>query len=364
MHVADLPCFYPQCDFSAFWLVGVLGRLGDVAAAYDPAVYGPVWHRLFLAHAVPLAWYYPPPALLLVAPASLLPFEPGFYVWVVVLGVAAAWLLRRAGLPWVVVAAVVFCPAALWDWQLGQLGALMGALLVGGLLAAGRAPGWAGLALGLLVMKPQAGFFLAPAAMLGGRHWRVIAVAAGVVALLLAATTAAFGFGVWRDFLDAGLAGANAVLLDPDLSGSQKFGISVFWMARAGGAAAGPAMAAQLAAAGMAMAAGYWAWRGARLDAFERLAVTAGLALLVTPYGYTEDMVGFSAGLAALAWRRGWRIDLLDALFWSWPTLSPLVFMRTGWLMTPLVVAVAAGRIWWRARGAVLPAGAAVLPGG
>ncbi len=48
----------------------------------------------------PLAWYYPPPALLLVTPVSWLPFEAGFYVWLLALAAAAAALLRAARLPW------------------------------------------------------------------------------------------------------------------------------------------------------------------------------------------------------------------------------------------------------------------------
>jgi hypothetical protein len=362
MRIGDWPCGVPQCDFSVFWPAGLLARAGQLHALYAPSLLQAWRARLFTPQIEPLAWYYPPPALLLVTPVSWLPFEAGFYVWLLALAAAAAALLRAARLPWAVIAAVLLCPSALWDWQLGQLGVLTGALLVCGLLSAARAPTLGGIVLGLLVIKPQAGF-LAPAALLGGRHWRAIWVAVLVVALLLAATTSLFRFGVWRDFLGAGLAASHAVLLNPDLSGSQKFGISVFWALRAAGAAPGPAMALQAAAALLAMAACYLVWRAAALSPFERLAITAGLALLATPYGYTDDMVAFSAGLAALAWRRR-RIDLLDVLCWTWPTLSPVVFMRTGMLLTPLVVAISAGRIWLGARAPVLPAGKAVLPGG
>jgi len=55
--------------------------------------------------------------------------------------------------------------------------------------------------------------------------------------------------------------------------------------------------------------------------------------------------------LAALAARRGWRIDVLDALLFLWPAFCPIVFMRTGVLLTPAVVAVAAARVFWRGRG-------------
>jgi hypothetical protein len=81
------------------------------------------------------------------------------------------------------------------------------------------------------------------------------------------------------------------------------------------------------------------------------------LSLLATPYGYTDDMVGYSVALAACAARRGWRIDVLDAMLFLWPAFCPIVFMRTGVLLTPVVVAVAGLRVFWRGRGGVVTGG-------
>jgi hypothetical protein len=352
MTVVDPPCGAPQCDFSVFWPAGVLARAGQVHAVYAPGMFEAWRAGVFGAGVMRLDWYYPPPALLAVMPVSVLPFEPGFWVWDGCLAAAVLALLLAARLPWVAAGAVLLCPAALWDWQLGQLGAVTGALLVCGLARE------SGVMLGLLAIKPQAGI-LAPVAMLAGRRWSEVLVAAGTVAGLLAMSTAWFGWGVWRDFFGAGLASSHTVLLDPDVSGSLKFGISVFWMARAAGAGVVMAAAWQAVAEFFAVAACWVVWRDGRIEVFERVAITAGLALLATPYGYTDDMVAFSAGLAALAGRRGWRIDLLDTLCWTWPTLSPVLFMRTGILATPAVVAVAVLRVWLVAR-----RGAAVLPDG
>ncbi len=79
------------------------------------------------------------------------------------------------------------------------------------------------------------------------------------------------------------------------------------------------------------------------------MALTVCLSLLATPYGFTYDMVAYSLALTMLAEARGWRIDPLDALAWLWPALCPVVVMRTGLLLTPLVVTMVSGRIWWRA---------------
>jgi len=101
----------------------------------------------------------------------------------------------------------------------------------------------------------------------------------------------------------------------------------------------------------------WWLWWRGWGDLTSRMAVTVFCSLLATPYGYTDDMVGYSVALAALAAGRGWRIDVLDALLFLWPALCPVVFMRTGVLLTPLVVAVAALRVFWRRHDAVVIGG-------
>jgi len=138
MRVMDRPCFYPQCDFSVFWPAGVLARAGDVARVYAPGAFEAVRQGFFGADVGPMAWYYPPPALLAVTPFSYLPFEPAFYAWSAVLTGLAAWVLRRAGLPWAVVAAGLLSPAGLWNFEQGQWGAVTGAAFLGGLLLMGK----------------------------------------------------------------------------------------------------------------------------------------------------------------------------------------------------------------------------------
>jgi hypothetical protein len=119
-------------------------------------------------------------------------------------------------------------------------------------------------------------------------------------------------------------------------------------MLRSFGAGLAGAYAGQAAAAALAAALTWRLWRRGDADPLRRMAVTVFLALLATPYGYTDDMVAWSVALAALAWRRGWRIGLLDVLFWLWPAIGPEVFNRTGLLFTPLVTIAAVARTWPR----------------
>jgi hypothetical protein len=358
MRVMDRPCFYPQCDFSVFWPAGVLARAGDVASVYAPGAFEVARRQFFGPLVAPMAWYYPPPALLAVTPFSYLPFEPAFYAWSAVLTGLAAWVLRRAGLPWAVVAAGLLSPAGLWNFEQGQWGAVTGAAFLGGLLLMGKREMGGGAALGFLVMKPQAAL-LAPAALLGAKAWRTAAAAAATAACLAGLATAVFGARVWRDALLQGSGSVGTVLVNPDVMGAAKFGVSVFWMLRGFGAGLVVAGAGQVAAAAAACGVIFWAWRTPRLDHFTRAALTACMAVLVSPHFYTDDMVGYSLALALMAWRRGWQIDWLDMGLFCWPMLTPLVFEGTGLLLTPLVVAVAAVKVaWW---GVARDAGAAAV---
>ncbi len=362
---ADPPCAAPQCDFSAFWPAGLLARQGSFRALYQPPSFL-AWRQHVLGPAASaLDWYYPPPVLLPAAAISTLPFELGFFVWVATLTGLAVIVLRSAALPWPVIGLGLLSPAALWNGELGQLGAITGSLLVAGLLALPAAPTRAGVWLGCLLFKPQAAI-LAPLALLAASRRALLAGTATAGAWLLV-TTLLLGTAAWAGFFAYGQSSARAVLQLPFPAGTTDFfGVSVFWMVRSFGAGLRLAYTAQATAALLAAALAWRLWhRRSDADATSRMALTVFLSLLATPYGYTDDMVAYSIALAALARRRGWQTGLADALFWLWPGLCPIVTHRTGILVTPLVVALAVWRTWHRAGLGVplLPRPPAVLTG-
>jgi uncharacterized integral membrane protein len=80
------------------------------------------------------------------------------------------------------------------------------------------------------------------------------------------------------------------------------------------------------------------------------VALTLLLSLYVTPYGFSSDMVGYTLVLVILAAQNGWRVSLVDGLFWLWPGFIVLGTALTGIILTPLVVGVAAFRAWQAAR--------------
>ncbi len=361
MRVNDLPCASPLCDFSVFWQAGAMAAHGPAGGIYDASKFLALRQALFSLQADPLLWYYPPTALLPVLPLSRLPFELAFWAWTGALLALTAALLRLAGLSWQVIFLGLLSPAAVWSLELGQFDVVCGALLVAGLLASARRPGFSGVALGLLAVKPQSAL-LVPVALLAKFRWRALLAAFGTGVLLVLVSIMLLGWPVWPEYMSKGLAESKHMLDTlPLIPGSAPWGLSVFNMALSLGAGLRASGAAQSVAALAAVLLTWRAWRS-EMGETDRIALCVFLSLLATPYGGVDYMIGYSVALAMLAQKRGWRIDFLDVIFWCWPALCPVVVAATGILFTPVIVALATWRTWQRAQHGA-PAAASAPPG-
>lgn len=142
----------------------------------------------------------PPPVAWLAAPFTALPFPIAYWTWSTLLlaALALTWYLAApgAGRPRVIhlVAAVGWLPV-IYGLQLGQPGLLvaLGVAASYALLRAGH-PGWAGIALAPLVLKPQLAF-LVPLALLAARRDRAFWASVLALGLLAAASAVALGPG-------------------------------------------------------------------------------------------------------------------------------------------------------------------------
>lgn len=353
----DPPCAKPECDFSEYWRAGLTarlpaGRLANVHLLLQPGVAMP------LPDGYRNGFPYPPPMLLPTAAISRLPFEWGYFVWISVGLVLAVLLLRWARLPWAVILAGLLSPAALWNTELGQMGMIGGALLFASYMRLETRPATSGALLGLLFCKPQTGIIV-PAALGGQRNWRGATAFFGTCAALFLITCLCFGWPVWQAYMAGGRQGGLSVLnlpFNPSMAAGE--GVSVYWMLDSLHAPPGIVIAGQLTCTAAAMAVAAWLAGRRNLPRTELAAMLVFLSLLATPYGYTDDMVAYSIALAALAERNGWRIGMLDALFWLWPAFCEPASEATGVLWTPCVTALALTRAWHRA-GLPLPG----LPG-
>ena len=186
-----------QPDFYVYYLAAQLGRVHGWAAIYDPAVFLP---PVTAAVGKPLPYLNPPELAWLVTPLSFLPYSLAAWIWTGLLaaafvlvftlvapgrgvirlvhGVGAAALLPVfVGVLFGQVSLVVVAAVALSWW----------------LLSRGR-PWLAGLALSVLILKPQIAFLVPLALLLSGYGravvaWLAVTVPVGIVTLLATGTT-------------------------------------------------------------------------------------------------------------------------------------------------------------------------------
>lgn len=284
-------------DFLSFWTAGrMLHEGGNV---YDAAAHVAA-QRQYFAQEGYVAFFYPPPFLLLCYPLGLLGYFPALALWLIAtfaafFAAARAWL-RRAGIlqsPWLLAAAF---PPVLITVTHGQTSFIVAALLGAGALWVRERPVLAGICFGLAVIKPQFGP-LVPLVLLLTGEWRVMAAAVATGGLLILASTWAFGPEVLSGWI--GASGAAQAALAGGTVGYAKMQ-SLFAGALLLGAPLGLAYAVQ---GGVALAvAGTLGWAAYRRTYSLALgaAMLAG-APLITPFVLDYDLVILAFPLIWLA---------------------------------------------------------------
>ena len=207
-------------DFSSFYAAGTYVLDGNPEAPFDLARQYAREQAIFGAATPFYGWLYPPFFLFIAAVLALMPYGAG------ACGVAGRHARPlsagdlgdprsrpaafRAGLapPRADLRTISFgsslalaFPAVLINVGHGQNGFLTAASLAARSLMLDRQPLLAGILFGLLAYKPQFGLMI-PIVLAASGRWRTFRAAAATVALLVVATTLAFGLEVWPAFLD------------------------------------------------------------------------------------------------------------------------------------------------------------------
>jgi alpha-1,2-mannosyltransferase len=345
LHPGPLTRTMPEEDFANLWSAGHLVRSGRLDWVYSSHLFEAWKQGQFGASLRTQDWIYPPTVFLLGVPLSYLPLVPAFILWDIGTLIAAVLLLRWARLPWPILLVGLLGPATWRALILGQYGTITGALVIAGLLVAANKPVRAGIMLGFVTLKPQQGIIV-PIAWFATRYWRAI-VAAGLTFGLLAATIILWlGKHAWVLFFTQSNLMARAILVMPPPQDNINSGVSVFWMCRTMGSNVAIAYDAQFIVALIAVILTFLAWRRQNADNLARIAFTACTSLMITPYGYTSDMVAFSIAVAIIVSNNRWRLRVIDVLLWLWPAYCALITVHSGILFTPFVVAAAAALSW------------------
>jgi hypothetical protein len=298
--VYDKPGALPMgLDMDAYWSAARMALAGHARAVYDNAAIE-AFERAHTTLSGPgyLAFYYPPPFLLLCLPLALLPYTAALLAFELTQA-AVLWPLAKrvlgAGWSW---APVLAWPGFLMNVFAGQNGGFSAACFTGAMVLLERRPAAAGCCLGALVCKPQLALAV-PLALIVARRWRALAGAAGTAAGLLLASFVVPGLPAWQGFLaNAGAARADLENLSFKWPMMQSFYAGI--RQAGGGLAAGYAGQAGMAAVALALLATI-CWR--RRGAGPEMAALSATALLVTPFLYDYDLVVLTAPLAWLAGR-------------------------------------------------------------
>lgn len=285
-------------DWAPLWVAGKLA-LTEPLRVYDFELVTALQAEPF-REVIDRPFIYPPSALLLFVPLSLIPFWASFALFSAASLVWFAWVSHKAGSDALLVAAAP--PVA--------LAAITGqpSLLVAGmvLLACMSPPVLAGVLFGIAATIKPTLLILAPVALIAGRQWVTIGSACAAGAAVCLMSLAAFGWESWALWLEAMPRFQELIARSPNFLRTAvtpyalgiRLGFESVWIIVAMAALAVPAV-----------------WLAFRNDtpALERSAILMGGALLVSPYAMFYEL----AVLAPLVVSRLKLIDSLVAAVWG-----------------------------------------------
>ncbi len=326
-------------DFDAFWAAARLAVTGHAASAYDNVAIEATERAATEMAPGYLAFYYPPPFLLLCLPLGLFGFTAALSVFLTTeLALLIALLRRILPQDWAWLPLLSF-PGFLMNALSGQNAPLTAACFAGAAVWLDTRPILAGICLGGLVCKPQLAVCV-PVALLAARRVRALVACGATAALACLVSLAVFGAGVWQGFLlNAPNARADIETIAIKWPKLQ----SAFGMVRLAGGGNGLAYDIQAvvsACALLLLVRAAWRRPGARIEA--GLMVCA--ALLFTPFLYDYDLALLCVPMAAMmatALRRGWQAfeKLLLLAVFVLPLLARPCGLALGIIIAPPFIA-------------------------
>lgn len=297
-------------DFLAFYTASKLTLQGQPLTAYDFNAFDDALKNLAPSDQLGMMWQYPPIMFLVTAPLALVPYKVSFWLWMM-LGMAAfaaalnrlladlhgKRTIRREAL-WL----LLMSPICVGVFINGQVSLFTAALLMTALYRPKTHWLIAGLAAGLLTIKPQLGLLI-PIAYLAIGAWRPALLATGVAILIHASSVLLLGPDSMTSFLEAvsrlqaDVTGKG--LLTPPTAMTTLFGQLMVW-----GVSSRLALWFQGFAALALAAFVFTEWvRFSKHDqsSLYLVALTSASAIVVTHYAYAYEMAALAPAALYLA---------------------------------------------------------------
>jgi hypothetical protein len=189
-------------DFMAFWSFPRFAVAGNALGIYNAATLQAFQQTLYPGFHSFYPFLYPPTWLLATLWLKNFGFATAQTIWTLA-GLAAlaaaGWRFFPPGWRAIGILGMLASPAALLNGATGETGFFSTALLLAGFAALPRRPVLAGLAFGLLTLKPQLGVLI-PLFLLARGEWRAIAAAGATALALIALSCAVFPPALWREW--------------------------------------------------------------------------------------------------------------------------------------------------------------------
>lgn len=292
-------------DFSAFFIAANAAAEGAAAEIYHVADFQARLNAAFPGRDdLTLSWQYPPTYFLIIAAFAGMPYLLGFTIFSATTAGAYASLLRREINDNLLFFGIVASPAAFIALTSGQNGFLTAALLILAASNPKRRPIIAGVAAGLLTVKPHLGLLI-PIAYLAAGCWRATGVATATAITLALVSFLAYGGAPWIAFL-ASLTEVSdrvSVGLMPLAKMASPYSAALY-----AGLPEWPARVFHLACGAGAAFAVWRVWRATDDKALRAAILIAGV-FLAAPYGFYYELIilGFPVAVVVMrALNTGW----------------------------------------------------------
>jgi arabinofuranan 3-O-arabinosyltransferase len=327
-------------DFINFWSGPYLAWHQRAAEIYDFAAFHAFEQSVVGEQLQNYHYSYPPTLLVLMAPLALVPYLPGFVLWLVGGWYAFYRALRLAMPNGRTLLFALATPAVFINSVAGQNGTWTAALFGGGLGLLDRRPLLAGGLFGLLIYKPQFGLLI-PVALIAGRRWRALTAAAATGGSLMLIAALCFGPDIYSDYLRQ-ITVLRHVILE-DGTGVWHRMLSVFVAARRLGADVSTAYLVQAVFAAVAALAVALLWFRDASFGVRNATLVLGTCL-ATPYLQDYDLV---FGALVVAWLAqdadaqrmpAWPLFLANAALLLIPLFGAALANLTGLEFGPLFI--------------------------
>jgi Glycosyltransferase family 87 len=282
-------------DFDAFHIVAQRVWLGDVDQAYQFSKLIIMQREASGGSDAFMPWTYPPQFSLLLAPFAFIPTGIAYCLFVATTLSFFLAVLRYIAGSHFVLHLIILLPAMAITLACGQNGFFTAGLIGLVCLFFEERPVLAGLALGLMVIKPHLAVAFAVYAILR-RSWTVVATAGAVVLISSAVCTAAFGTRIWTGLLQS--VHDSSIFLEQGYYPLFRM-ISFYAALRTAGLSAWTSFLGQGIVAVLALGIVFLA-RYRRMPVRESLGLTAMVSVCISPYAYDYDFPIFGIGLAML----------------------------------------------------------------